>query len=215
MATVLPMFPLGTALLPGGVLPLHVFEPRYRQLVQDLLAGEPEFGVALIEKGSEVGGGDQRSQAGTVARLVQVAEMPDGRYAIVCVGTRRIRVERWLPDDPYPVAEVDDWPDESVGPGELDQEIAAALRRVRRVVAMAVELGVSSGAAPDEVSSDPILASYQLCGVAPLGPADRQRLLTAAGPAARLRSLDELLDDVEAVLRFRLLPPSEPEHGSS
>ena len=58
---VLPMFPLGTVLLPGAVLPLHVFEPRYRQLVQDCLAGEPEFGVVLIERGSEVGGGDQRA----------------------------------------------------------------------------------------------------------------------------------------------------------
>ena len=62
---VLPMFPLGTVLLPGGVLPLHVFEPRYRQLVIDCLAddtGEPEFGVTMIERGSEVGGGDQRTQ---------------------------------------------------------------------------------------------------------------------------------------------------------
>ena len=85
--TRLAMFPLGTVLLPGAVLPLHVFEPRYRTLVADCLAGEPEFGVVLIERGSEVGGGDVRRDVGTVARIVEVAELPDGRSALVTVGT--------------------------------------------------------------------------------------------------------------------------------
>src|SRR6476646_946546 len=110
---IMPMFPLGSVLLPGGVLPLHVFEPRYRALVQDCLASaEHEFGVVLIERGFEVGGGDFRCLVGTVARMVQVAELDDGRYALVTIGTRRIRVNGWLPDDPYPKADVEDWPDE-------------------------------------------------------------------------------------------------------
>src|SRR5215217_7145860 len=109
----MPMFPLGAVLLPGGVLPLHVFELRYRQLVQDCLAStDREFGVTLIERGFEVGGGDIRAMVGTVAKLVQVAETDDGRYALMTVGARRIRVNEWLPDDPYPVAEIEDWPDE-------------------------------------------------------------------------------------------------------
>ncbi len=110
----LPMFPLGSVLLPGGLLPLHVFEPRYRQLVIDCLAdaGDPEFGVTMIERGSEVGGGDERTDVGVVARMVQVNALEDGRYAVVAVGTRRIRVNAWLPDDPYPLADVDDWPDD-------------------------------------------------------------------------------------------------------
>ena len=69
----MPMFPLGQPLLPGAVLPLHVFEPRYRQLVQDTLADDvnpPEFGVTIIERGWEVGGGDHRGMIGTVARIV-------------------------------------------------------------------------------------------------------------------------------------------------
>ena len=127
LVAVMPMFPLGSVLLPGGVLPLHVFEPRYRQLVIDCLAddsGDPEFGVTLIERGWEVGGGDQRADVGVVARMVQVEALDDGRYAVVAVGTRRIRVNAWLPDDPYPLADVDDWPDEA--PDD------AALRRRRR-----------------------------------------------------------------------------------
>ena len=73
MSQAIGMFPLGTVLLPGAVLPLHVFEPRYRALVADCLAGEQEFGVVLIERGSEVGGVDVRRDIATVARIVEMA----------------------------------------------------------------------------------------------------------------------------------------------
>ena len=86
----LPMFPLGTVLFPYATLPLHVFEPRYRLMTRHVLDGDHEFGVVLIERGSEVGGGDVRFDVGTVARVVQIAEVPDGRYALVTVGVRRI-----------------------------------------------------------------------------------------------------------------------------
>src|SRR5436190_21485028 len=112
---VMPMFPLGSVLMPSTFLPLHVFEPRYRALVHDCLAGEGEFGVVLIARGSEVGGQDVRTDVGTVARIVPAQELPDGRWAIAAVGVRRARVVRWLPDGPYPMAEVEDWPD--VDPG--------------------------------------------------------------------------------------------------
>ena len=98
------MFPLGSVLFPSLVLPLHVFEERYRTLMRHVLDGDHEFGVCLIERGSEVGGGDFRSGIGTVATVQEAAELPDGRWAVVTVGTRRIRVERWLDDDPYPRA---------------------------------------------------------------------------------------------------------------
>ena len=93
---VLAMFPLGTVLLPGGVLPLHVFEPRYRQLVIDCLGGHgrPRVRGDVDRTGSEVGGGDQRADVGTVARITRVDALEDGRYSVVAVGTRRIRVQR-------------------------------------------------------------------------------------------------------------------------
>ena len=86
----LPMVPLGTVLVPTAGLPLHVFEPRYRALVNDCLAGDREFGVVLIERGSEVGGNDVRTSVGTVARIVEAAELPAGRWAIGAVGVRRV-----------------------------------------------------------------------------------------------------------------------------
>ena len=204
----LPMFPLGTVLLPGGVLPLHVFEPRYRQLVIDCLAddtGEPEFGVTMIERGSEVGGGDQRSNVGVIARMVQVQALDDGRYALLAVGTRRFRVLAWLPDDPYPLADVDEWPDRDADAPELPSRVADLTSRLADVLALAAQLGeVPADVDLDAVSDDPLVASYHLAALSPIGPADRYRLLCADNPAERLDLLAECLDDVEAMLRFRL-----------
>ncbi len=209
---VLPMFPLGSVLLPGAVLPLHVFEPRYRALVRACLeAPDHEFGVTLIARGSEVGGGDQRLEVGTVARMVQVAEMDDGRFAVVCVGTRRIRVNAWLPDDPYPLADVDEWPDDRpVGDAadEVERRIAATLARVRRSCALSAELGDSVVDASVDISDDPVLGSYHLAALAPVGPADTYRLLCEAGPEARVAALDSMMDDVEVLLEFRLADES-------
>jgi len=199
------MFPLGTVLMPGGVLPLHVFEPRYRQLVQDCLAADdPEFGVVMIERGSEVGGADQRTLAGCVARIVELGELPDGRYVMVTVGTRRIRVNAWLPDDPYPIADVDDWPDDDGFDAGLGDAVAALAPRVRRAAALAVELGVAEAGLADDVPDDPLLASFHLARLAPVGPLDQYRLLRTAGAGERLRLLADLLDEVEPSLRFRL-----------
>lgn len=205
------MFPLGSVLLPGAVLPLHVFEPRYRALVAHCIESDDhEFGVTLIERGSEVGGGDRRTVVGTVARMVQVAELEDGRYAVICVGTRRIRVNAWLPDDPYPMADVDEWPDDEAELYRLADRIAVTAGRVRRACALANELGDSTADPSADIADEPVQATYQLAAMAPVGPADVHALLSAPGPFARLDLLDHLLDDVEVVLQFRL---SEPGNG--
>lgn len=201
---ILPMFPLGTVLLPGAYLPLHVFEPRYRALVQDCLAGIPEFGVALIERGSEVGGGDTRFHVGCVARIIEAGELPDGRYALATVGTRRLRVGGWLADDPYPRADVEEWPD----PPATDQDrarIDVVAGSLRRVLALAAELGEAAVPATGlAISDEPVAASYQLAALAPLGPLDRLALLAAPSVALRLDEVTTMLDDAAAVLASRL-----------
>jgi Lon protease-like protein len=199
----LPMFPLGTVLFPTAVLPLHVFEPRYRAMVRDCLAADREMGVVLIERGSEVGGGDVRTDLGTVAHIVRAEELPDGRWTLLAVGARRIRVLRWLPDDPYPVAEVEDWPDPAPGPGYGD-EAARAVQRLRQVLALAAEAGDATVPATVELSEDPVLAVLQAAAAGPFGPLDRQALLAAPTPEDRVRALQALLEDAEAVLRLRL-----------
>lgn len=201
------MFPLGSVLLPGGVLPLHVFEPRYRQMVIDCLQadGTPEFGQALITHGREAGGGDERATIGTVAQMIQVEALDEERYALVAVGVRRIRVNAWLPDDPYPLADVDDFPDIEPDPPNLALNVAATHSRVRATLALASELDDTRIDADEtEIADDPLVATYHLAALAPIGPADRYRLLAADGPMQRLEILDSVLDDVEAMLRFRL-----------
>ncbi|MEY2402311.1 MAG: uncharacterized protein QOJ08_2422 [Ilumatobacteraceae bacterium] len=199
----MPMFPLGSVLLPGVVLPLHVFEPRYLQLVRDCLqTTDHEFGVVLIDRGSEVGGGDTRSDVGVVAKMLQVAAMEGDRFAVVTVGTRRIRVTEWLPDDPYPRADVEDWPDEDCDvPAE---RIAATAARARRCAGLAVEMGDQSNVPEGELSGDASFDSFLLTAISPFGPADQYAALCAADPLARLDLIDRFLEDVEAGLQFRL-----------
>jgi uncharacterized protein len=197
------MFPLGTVLFPSAALPLHVFEERYRALVRTCLAGTPELGVVLIERGSEVGGGDVRSAVGTVARILEAAELPDGRFAIGTVGVRRVRVLRWLPDDPHPWAEVEDWPDPAPG-SELGELLERAVAVLRRALALRSEVGEPAAPATIELSGDPVLASHQASAVAPLGPLDRQRLLAAPGAEDRCALLAELLGEHIEVLEARL-----------
>jgi Lon protease-like protein len=207
---VLPMFPLGSVLFPSLVLPLNVFEPRYRALVHDCLAGDPEFGVVLIERGSEVGGGDVRTQVGTVARMLQCEELPDGRFTLLTVGTHRFRVNAWLPDDPYPLADVDLWPDPDDGDPTLAPAAEAAVSMLRRVLALATEAGVAAVPSTVELADDPALISHQAAALSPLGPFDQQRLLAEPTAGARLETLRAMLVDAEAVLSMRLAGGDDP-----
>ena len=203
MADDMPMFPLGTVLVPGAYLSLHVFEPRYRTLVEACLEATLEFGVVLIERGSEVGGGDSRFATGTIARIVEAVQHEDGRYAIATVGVRRFRIQRWLPDAPYPRAEVEDWPDPEPGPG-ASEAVQQVLPTLRRVLALASELGEAVSPATVEVSEDPLAAGYEMAALAPFGPLDTLALLGALSHEARLATLAELLEGAAAVLATRL-----------
>ena len=199
-AVPLPMFPLGSVLFPHALLPLHVFEERYRALVRDCLRQQHEFGVVLIERGMEVGGGDTRFGAGTVARIKEALELPDGRWAVLAVGTRRVRVRQWLPDDPYPVALVEDLAEPPVPPGAA----AAAEVAVRRALALAGELEESPVPTTFALDDDPTTAAWQLVAGAPLGPVDQQRLLETDDPLVRLGMLAEMATEASAMLAYRL-----------
>lgn len=205
----MPMFPLGSVLFPSLVLPLHVFEPRYRALVHDVLAGDREFGVCLIERGAEVGGGDVRTDVGTVAQVHEAEELPDGRWALVAIGVRRIRVTRWLPDDPYPRAEVEDLPDPLPTPDEVAL-LAPAVARLRTALAKAGELGDTRVPATIELADDPVVASHQASALAPIATIDQHALLAAGSVGARLARLDELLVDAIDLLDLRLAADGSP-----
>ena len=201
------MFPLGTVLLPTALLPLHVFEPRYQVMLADLLAGTRRFGVVLIDRGSEVGGGEVRTEVGTLARIVEARPLGDGRWWIVAVGTRRIRVVRWLPDDPYPTAEVEDLSDVEEAERDYGGEVLrfdALVGRQRRLLARLSELGESVPASTFECYGDPSRGTFQLAALGPFGPFDCQRLLGATRVADRLGLLEGYLAEAEEVVEHRL-----------
>ena len=198
----MPMFPLGAVLFPHAPLPLHVFEPRYQRLVLDCLDTDRRFGVVLIERGFEVGGGDQRFDTGTVAEIVESAQLGAGRWALICVGTERLQVEEWLPDDPYPQALVRTLGD--TGPEPSADDVESARRLLSSCAAMRAELGEPAPPALVRLDSAPRQAVWQLCALAPLGPLDRLGLLRIDSSVDRLAMLTELLTDERSVLARRL-----------
>jgi Lon protease-like protein len=204
MGYALPMFPLSNVVFPYMLLPLHIFEERYRVLMADLQeVAEPEFGVVLIERGWEVGGGEERADLGTVVRLLDSEQIEGGRWVAVTAGVRRIRVTRWLPDAPYPMAEVEDVKDLEVSvDGEALRE--AAYYSVRKVAALQAELGEPGAPLDFDLADDPAIASYQACALSPIGPLDAQRLLVMDDPTARLWELTEMLRDQISYLELQL-----------
>ncbi|MCE2511745.1 MAG: LON peptidase substrate-binding domain-containing protein [Acidimicrobiia bacterium] len=208
MAT--PMFALQSVLLPGLPLPLHVFEPRYVAMLDTVISTDAEMGAVLIERGREVGGGDVRCDVATMARVVETQELADGRLLVMALGVRRIRVRRWLPDDPYPCAETEDWPDE---PEDEWSEAPELLRRLSGLVSEARSLASrlrfgsappeAAGPAPVDLGHDPSEASYRAVALTPLGPLDRYEVLCAPSASQRLAVAHRVVADAVELLRAR------------
>jgi Lon protease-like protein len=187
-----PMFPLGSVLLPHMPLALRLFEPRYLMMLGQLLDREhPEFGVVLIERGHEVGGGDHRFPVGTFARIVQVEAARD-HIALTARGDRRFRVVEWLPDDPYPQAMIEELPelvwDDALAPMRETAEAA-----VRRALAARSEFE-QTWPADLKLSEAPLEACWQLAGIAPVSAMDHLAALGAD-------SLRDLLERTESAAR--------------
>ena len=203
------MFPLERAMLPGEELPLRIFEPRYSAMVADCLAmDDPAFGVVLIAAGREVGGGDARSDVGTMAHITEVSEFGDGRYRLNCVMAERIRVLEWQPDNPYPRAAIQEWPDE---PGEpvgadairdIEDAMVALFERIAR--ARGAEVSGRDIVAGADAAPDAAMWLYALTTRLPMGQADRYSVLAAPTVAARVTALREAVETVSALVEFQL-----------
>jgi Lon protease-like protein len=196
----LAMFPLEHPVVPGQVIPLMLFEPRYLALADALaLADEPDFGIVGIERGREVGGDDVRSDVGVVARVLELGALPDGRRSLVATGTRRVRIETWLDDDPYPRALVRDWPDDLVdGLPAAVAELAAAVTALldlarRRQPDLDLELPPTD---PDHLDT----TVWRLVAFAGLGPLDIASLLRTPDAVTRAHEAAVLIDDRRSLL---------------
>ncbi|MEU6034987.1 LON peptidase substrate-binding domain-containing protein [Actinomadura sp. NPDC047616] len=190
----LPLFPLGTVLFPGLVLPLHLFEERYRLLVRDLLERpEPRrFGVVGIELGHEVGAESARRLAdvGCVAEVHSVTPHPDGRYDIVTVGGRRFRLKRVDRSLPYLRGDVEFLPEEA---GADAEPLAHRVRLLYQLYRHRLAAAGAEIAEPVDLPEDPVRLSYLIAAAVVLDGPDKQRLLEAEDAARRLRAERELL----------------------
>ncbi len=190
-AVPLAMFPLGSVLFPHMPLPLRVFEERYLVMLSQILQDDPaEFGVVLIERGQEVGGGEQRFAIGTVAQIAQLGT-DEGFVGVIAEGERRIEVVEWLDDAVYPratVRELDvlEWTE------ELRPLRERAEREVRRAIAVASEFVEQQWSATVELADDPVAAAWQLAAICPVGPLDQVALLRSTSLEALLTSVAEL-----------------------
>lgn len=197
------MFPLGSVLFPHQVVPLHVFEPRYRELTMRCLETDRRFGIVLIERGSEVGGGEVRFDVGTVAEIVEAAQLPDGRFLLEAVGRERLRVDEWLPDDPHPWATFTPIADLSPDDQFADR-VRECIDHLRRLLALRAELGDPAPPATVEFHHDLEVASWQACFLAGLNPLDALELLQVEVPETRMALLRDLLDGEIALAESRL-----------
>lgn len=208
---VLPMFPLGSVLLPAMPLPLRIFEERYLKLLGDLVASEkPEFGVVLIERGKEVGGGDKRMSIGTIASVTEIGTTEEF-LGLESFGSQRFRINSWLPDDPYPLADIDLIPDliwdDSLLPSKVHLET-----KVRQLLAFVSEFGDLQFGADIEFSDDPMEACWQLAGVLPVGPLDQMDLLESQSADQLISRTYEIVKTANTTLKDMLDVESRPEN---
>jgi Lon protease-like protein len=208
----LPLFPLSTVLYPGLVMPLHIFEPRYRALVEDLTAerhtDRRAFGVVAIKHGRETGADniDALYSMGCTARLRRVNQRADGTYDITVVGTDRFVVMAVDRTGPYLVGVVDPVED-PVGelPDGLPERVATAFGDYLDVV-----LDRDSAEVVTDLPTDPATLSYLVAATMALPLPERQRLLELPDVVARLRAELELLHREASLVRvLHALPATD------
>lgn len=211
----LALFPLGSVLVPGMRLALHVFEPRYRQLVADLLnadgPGAPEFGVVALRHGWEVGQLKDLHQIGTTARVTDVLPHPDGRCDLTAVGEQRFRIEALdTSSQPYLTATVRRLAEPD---GELRPGLPAATRRsldVHRRALIELDVDLGEETPPEQADGAPMSArelSYAVARLASLPLTDRQSLLEVPDTAGRLRAARSILRrENELLVRLHAVP---------
>jgi Lon protease-like protein len=200
----LPLFPLGTVLFPGLVLPLHIFEPRYRRLVRDLRSGPPpmRFGVIAIREGRETGvrGVSALHEIGCVATVKEITELDEGRYDLLTVGTQRFRLGALDESLPYLTGDVELLDDPSGDEAEAGLVVSAVQRAFGGYLDILATAGSAEISVPD-LPDEPVLLSYLVAAAMIIELPDRQELLAKPDAVSRLTAERALLSREVAMLR--------------
>jgi uncharacterized protein len=207
----LSLFPLNTVLFPGQVLPLHIFEDRYRLMIRRCLADEAPFGIVLIEQGHEVGAEAKPYKIGTVARIVESVYLPDGTMNIVTVGVERFRIRRLLHDQPYLRGEVDTLLPAEVEDSDASIELARRVRDlIKRYVALIAE-AAGLKIEIEQVPDTPQQLGYLAAVAMQVDNQEKQALLDNASLSSVLRMELALLNRENALLNWMVGSKSWPE----
>jgi uncharacterized protein len=208
MARRLRLFPLNSVLFLGAVLNLHIFEPRYKQMINECLEAGEGFGVALIAEGAEAGDPNVLPHdIGSIAEIVDVQPLPFGRYFISTVGRNRFRIREVISREPYLIAEVDELDDpQQFGDREVDELLPAVRERFEEYLGMLVEFSGQESTV-DLPNDDPLSTSYLIGDMLQVAERVKQRLLELADTKARLRAeydfLERLLPQLRKLLERR------------
>jgi Lon protease-like protein len=192
----MPLFPLNVVLFPGMVLPLHIFEPRYREMINRCIEEEIPFGVVMIQEGSETGGGAKPHLIGTAARILRVDRLPDGRMNITTVGTQRFRIVELDHSHSYLSAKVAQYPAVNGG----TKAAVEMVHRVRPKVLEYVELLSKASKTElklDRLPEDPTTLAFLVAIALQVDNADKQKLLSMPG-------VPEMLDRERYLLSWEI-----------
>ncbi len=211
MSEMLPLFPLGAVLYPGMLLPLHIFEERYRQLVRDLLDGpEPRrFGVIAIRKGRETGidGVHSLYEIGCAATLRRVDRHDDGRFDIVTVGSQRFRLLRLDETRPYLQGEVEMLAEAPVDQASAEPVVRVAEAAFREYLDALTEWG-GAVVRLEDLPDEPTLLSFIIAAAMVIDLPERQALLAESNTLRRLAMQRALLSRETAMLRTTTSRPA-------
>jgi uncharacterized protein len=208
VSELLPLFPLGAVLFPGALMPLHIFEPRYRLLIRRCLERQRPFGIVLIRNGPEVGDGAEPYDVGTEAKIVAQSPLPDGRSYIVTRGGRRFAVESVIADaEPYLMGQVR-YLDEPEGDRAVDRAGVAreALGAyLLAVVAVTEDARGERALADDLRNAPPSDLAYRIAGSLAVDAPQQQALLELETASARLEEETRILNRETELLRDLLV----------
>jgi len=208
VSELLPLFPLGAVLFPGALMPLHIFEPRYRLLIRRSIERQSPFGIVLIRKGAEVGAGAEPYEVGTEAKIVAESPLPDGRSYIVTRGERRFAVESLIADaEPYLLGKVR-YLDETDGDRAVDRaEIAREALGAYLVAVVAVTEDARGERALADGLRDapPRDLAYRIAGRLAVDASQQQALLELDSASARLEEETRILNRETELLRDLLV----------
>jgi Lon protease-like protein len=193
--TELPLFPLALVLFPGAPLPLHIFEPRYRQMLDDIRSGNNMFGLSYFDSSSSHFASPPTGHVGCVAELTEVQPLPDGRSNILTVGVIRYRIESYLDrGDPYLIAKISFFEDEDESSGGIENQADIVSELFMRIARAIRTINDERANLPDITATDPQRLSFLVAAAMETEAEVKQELLELRSTSERLRRLSDMLE---------------------